>query len=914
MGDLDKSNPDPNKKPSLGVDKLEWAKWFVDHGFAIFPVDPDTKKAVVKEWQRYSTTPLTDEEKAKYLKMIAEGYNYAVPGGQKGLVVLDFEDKELLKNWLSDAFSELCGKTLCVDTVHGGVHVYVTADEIPPQKFNPVFVKENRGIADLQSFSSYVVGPGSCVQHSKCESGKCTWKGQDYTTCYTHINNNEIGKVDLKGLLTFLAERGKELGVELSKSAQTWLGQKKDHKTKVKPEDLEKLAKEMAKYDQFKGKTVEATREEVCNVLESELANVDSEKAEQTLGLAHAVICEGKRYTDVNVKNGKGEADRSRIDWVVLNVLLSHGVTNLSTLLKIMPEDSKIFEQKGGEQYLALTLRKAWEKAKPALEFKIKTHGKGEREARKIAKVIITDYIMKRFKIRTFYRNTGHNQAIVGVFIWSKKRGAFVPFDKELRTLIRNTAEMLGIRSEEGFTKLNMGGVDDVYDEIKDLTLTEYPEEPLRIAFKNGTLEWTEKGAKWYDVTERTPNEFAFYFLPWEVRFEELEKFADKEITIEDVEQLARRLCPKTLEAFRAWVDEKWIALFEIVGYTLYPEIKFRKAFMLVGEGKNGKSTFINLVKDILGDYAKDISPRELFDSQNRFIVSNLYHKLANAVAESKDYTIDDMDRFKRLTGGDWFTADVKFKDPITFKNIAKLIVASNNMPYLRDNNDKAFWHRWLIIEFPHQFLDDDTWVRRTFTKEELNGMVTVSLLAFMRVIQHRRFDYEQSEREVMEMWLSKTDSVFAFINASIKEGIMTLDAKNADLWAPRVDLYRLYKSYCVDQGFRGVGTKSFARKLREYFGITTTKKNVNGKRIRAFAGISVDESAKERLVQEDNLSNMDPFFEYVKRSNGQVKEYWEIVQDFDGNKVKANAFLMWCTRKRFCYQHDLDRWEIRTW
>jgi len=138
----------------------------------------------VKEWQRYSTTPLSDEEKTKYLKIIEEGYNYAVPGGQKGLVILDFEDKEILKAWLGEtALNELCSKTFCVDTVHGGIHVYVTADEIPDHKFNPLFVKENRGIVDLQSRNSYVVGPGSCINHKQCESDKCTWKGQDYTTC-----------------------------------------------------------------------------------------------------------------------------------------------------------------------------------------------------------------------------------------------------------------------------------------------------------------------------------------------------------------------------------------------------------------------------------------------------------------------------------------------------------------------------------------------------------------------------------------------------------------------------------------------------------------------------------------------------------------------------------------------------------
>jgi len=586
------------------------------------------------------------------------------------------------------------------------------------------------------------------------------------------------------------------------------------------------------------------------------------------------------------------------------------GVTNLSILEQLLPQDSKVFAPKW-DKYFIHTLKKAWNFAKPALEFQAQAKGKSEREAKKIAKSIITSIILKLYNIKTFYNTTGHNQAIIGVFAWDKKKGIFTPFDKELRKTIREISELLGIRRDiTSLAQLSKRDVDDVFDEIKDLTLTPLPKEPLRIAFRNGTLEWTDTGVTWYDVKERTPKQYAFYYLPFDLKFDEIEKFQNKEITVEDVEQLARRLCPKTLEVFKAWVDEKWITLFEIIGYTLYPEIKFRKAFMLVGEGNNGKSTFINLVKEILGDYAENISPRELFDSQNRFIVSNLYHKLANAVAESKDYTIDDMDRFKRLTGGDWFTADVKFKDPIKFKNIAKLIIASNNMPHLRDTNDKAFWHRWVIIEFPHQFPDDDTWFRRTFTDEEKNGIITVALLAFIRVVQQRHFDFEQSEKEVMDIWLSKIDKVYSFIKTYTEKGVITVDPRNADLWVKRSDLYNMYKDYCLDIGEREVGRKAFARALREYFGVITVLKNIDGKRVRAFVGIAVNKIEKARLsLSQENL--LDEFINYIKNNNGVIKEFWEIVKDFGDDKAKANRFVTWCLKKGFCDQRGINAFEI---
>ncbi|BCU70814.1 phage/plasmid primase, P4 family [Stygiolobus caldivivus] len=894
-------------------ERLQWAKRFIEHGFAIFPIDPQSKKAVIKEWEKYSSQPLSEEERQKFLKMVEEGHNYAVPGGQHGLVVLDFEDKELLKAWISEnELNKLCKNTLCVNTPHGGIHVYVTADEIPEHKFNPVFTKDGKGIADLQSFKSYVLGPESCINHKQCNTDKCKWKGQDYTTCYTPINNNKIMKADLKGLLKFLAEKGKRLGIELSSSARAWVSGGTSNEVE---DDLEKLKEEMAKYDRFKGKTVEAIREEVCKEISKELEELKgkddkkSKKWSTILTTAKSVVCDGKTYADIGI-------DRSRGDWAFFRALLTHGVTNLEVFEHLLPSDSKVFAPKWDKYYIH-TLKKAWELSKPALEFQAKAKGKKEKEAKKIAKSIITGAILRLHKIKTFYQVTGHNQAVIGVFKWDKKKGVYTPFDKGLRKEIREIAEMLEIRSfDRTLAQLSKRDVDDIFDEIKDLTLTPLPKEPLRIAFKNGTLEWTDKGIIWYDAKERSPKVYSFYYLPWEVKFEEIEKFMNKEITVKDIEELASRLCPKNLETFKQWVDDKWVLLFEVIGYTFYPEIKLRKAFMLVGSGGNGKSTYINLIKKILGDYAVSISPRELFDPQNRFIVGNLYHKLANAVAESKNYTIEDMDRFKRLTGGDWITADVKFKDPITFKSIAKLVIASNNMPAVRDTDDKAFWHRWVLVEFPHEFKDNDIWVDKIFTEEEINGIVTTSIVAISRVFQVGHFDFEQSEKEVMDLWLSHIDSVYSFMKTYAERGILTVDPRNGDLIVEKKKLYKMYRGYCSAMGFRGVGPNSFSRKLREYFNISTDRKVVgyeDGKPIRKkfLVGIGINElEAYRQLNHEVTVDEVKVFLNYIKENNNVIKEFREIVQDF-GDRDKANRFIKFCQDHKFCEPRGVEAFEI---
>jgi putative DNA primase/helicase len=831
--------------------------------------------------------------------MIEKGYNYAVPGGQNGLVILDFESKDLLKEWIGEKeLNDLCNSTLCVETPHGGLHIFLIADEVPPKKFNPLFEKDGKTIADLQSFNSYVVGPGSCINHKHCQTDKCPWKGQDYVTCYVPINNNEIARVkDLKGLLKVLAEKGKRLGIELGTSARIWVEGGYD-------ETLKNLKEELKKYDS--GKTVEKIREEICSKARNELIR--------------KTICEGKTYSEIGI-------DRSRGDWRLIVYLMKHGITDPDKILQFLPADSKAKsnEKWQAENYFTVTLIKAWKIAKKYIELK-----KNLTRAEKITEIkaeiqeTVSEIILRKYKIKTFYQVNNESDAIIGIFRWNKKRGIYEPFENRLRKLVRNEIEFIQSmivsdsareKKKVQMVKVLSSVVDSIIDEIRDKTLTPLPKEPLRIAFPNVTLEWRD--GKPVIIEDRDERFFAFHYIPHKIKVEELKKASDKvvqkgEIGIEDIEELARRVCPKSLEAFKAWVGDKWVVLFEIIGYTLYPGVKFKKAFMLLGDTDAGKTTFINLVQDLLGESNYSAEPiGKLFNPNNRFEEINLFHKLANLTSETKEYSIEDIDRFKRLTGGDPITADVKFKKPITFTPYAKLIVASNKLPDVKDRNDNAFWRRWLIVEFPNKFPNDDDWYYRTFTGGEKEGILTVSIMAITRVFLQKRFDFEQTPEQVMGMWLANIDSVYSFVKTYVEKGVLVLDPRNGDLWVKRRDLYDMYKDYCLDQGFRGVGKKAFARKLREYFGITTEKKNVNGKRIRAFVGIAINETEKARGEQgRENL--LDEFINYVKNNNGVIKEFKDIVLDF-GDQAKANRFVSWCLKHGFCDQRGIDSYEIHT-
>jgi putative DNA primase/helicase len=854
------------------MDKLQWAKWFVEHGFAIFPIDPESKKPVIKEWQKYSTAPLSDEEKKQYLEMIKNGYNYAVPGGQRNLVILDFEDKELLKAWIGEkALNIWCSRTLCVETPHGGLHFYGIADEVPEHKFNPVFEKDGKGIADLQSYNSYVVAPGSCINHKHCNSDKCPWKGQDYTTCYIPVSN-KMGKINLRDLLKFLAKNGKKLGIELSSSARVWLfGEKKEETD----EDFAELRRELLRRDS--GKSIDKIRNEICS--------------KETDKLIKEVVCQGKNYADVGV-------DRSRGDWRVILYLLKHGVTDPDKILQLLPGDSKAKENEKWDtkKYFMLTLSNAWAIAKKYLDAK-KVSKEDKSQARGLLIEAIAEEIMREHRLVTFKQNDQVKEWIIGLFIFNRDKGIFEPYDVTIEKDINEKLEEYDKDFPLGSDKSRV--IRNIKEEIMRRTLKPLVKEPMRIAFKNSTLEWTDNDIIWYNAKERSPKVYAFHYIPWSVKIEEIEKFQGKEITVQTIEDLARRVCPKTLETFKQWVDDKWVLLFEVIGYTLYPKYVFNKAVLLTGSGSNGKSTFLNLLLRILGrNNVSAVSLKRIVEG-DKFASIELYHKLANISSELFQFRVTNTDLFKKLTGEDYVEGQKKFKDPIYFVNYAKLINATNELPVVKDQT-YGFWRRWIVIEFPHQFEEDPTFFEKTFTNEEIEGVITVSILAFARVLQRKKFDFEDSSADIKEKWERASDSVYAFIKDLIESGRAEYDPRNGDLFTPVKEFYQAYVNWCEENDRKPEAQSTVTKRLEAKFRITKDRKKINGERVWCYVGIRLkkDENG-DSTVGGDNNDTLDNLF---KQYSGTVWSRKDLQNELG---LRAYELLDFCEKRNMCHWID---------
>jgi len=165
--------------------------------------------------------------------------------------------------------------------------------------------------------------------------------------------------------------------------------------------------------------------------------------------------------------------------------------------------------------------------------------------------------------------------------------------------------------------------------------------------------------------------------------------------------------CPRWLAFLRKAMasDEEMIGYLQrTVGYAATASTREQVAFILWGGGANGKSTFLEVVKAALGEYAVSTkgasimagSRPESGGSPDPQIIALVGSRMVIAV-ETDEFGKLDEGRVKSLTGGDTITARDLHAKPINFQPTFKLFLATNHKPRIR-GTDNGIWRRIHLI------------------------------------------------------------------------------------------------------------------------------------------------------------------------------------------------------------------------
>lgn len=147
------------------------------------------------------------------------------------------------------------------------------------------------------------------------------------------------------------------------------------------------------------------------------------------------------------------------------------------------------------------------------------------------------------------------------------------------------------------------------------------------------------------------------------------------------------------------------------VGYSLTGATSEQCAFFLYGTGRNGKSTFLDIIRDIFGDYAANIQPETIMvrSNQSTAINSDIARlkgaRLVTSVEPNEGVRINE-GLLKQLTGDDTVTARKLYGDEFEFKPEFKLWMATNHKPVIR-GTDTGIWRRIHMIPFTVQIPEE---------------------------------------------------------------------------------------------------------------------------------------------------------------------------------------------------------------
>ena len=287
-------------------------------------------------------------------------------------------------------------------------------------------------------------------------------------------------------------------------------------------------------------------------------------------------------------------------------------------------------------------------------------------------------------------------------------------------------------------------------------------------------------------------------------------------------------LLDHTLDRLACNDPEVRALLEEMVGYCLYRRNELGKAFILIGDKSNGKSTFLHVVKNMLGD--SNIASLDLKELGDRFKTAELFGKLANIGDDIGDEFIANASVFKKLVTGDRVNVERKGQDPFEFNNYAKFLFSANNIPRMKDKTG-AVQRRLVIVPFDAKFTPNDPDFR-PFIKDELceqdsmEYLIVLGLKALKSVLGKAQFTTSKRVQGQLDEYEQNNNPIIGFIQEVGLDGIVN-EATNT--------VYRRYKEYCIANNFQALSAIEFSRQICKRCGFVTDAKYIKCKKTRVF-------------------------------------------------------------------------------
>lgn len=246
------------------------------------------------------------------------------------------------------------------------------------------------------------------------------------------------------------------------------------------------------------------------------------------------------------------------------------------------------------------------------------------------------------------------------------------------------------------------------------------------------------------------------------------------------------------------------------VGYSLTAKTTERAIFLLYGKGRNGKSTFLETIRALIGDYAMR-TPTETLLQKDRGAIPNDIARLKGArfviASETDEGKTLAASKLKELAGGDMVSARFLRAEYFEFMPTFKIWIGTNHKPTVRDSS-QAIWDRIKLIPFAIRIPDGEQDPHLIDElKTELPGILNWAL-AGCREWVATGLGIAASVTVATNEYRAEQDQIGNFLAECC---ILTHVA-----FVSKSELYGAYKRWCEDSQEFVIRKKTFGQRLAD--------------------------------------------------------------------------------------------------
>ena len=252
------------------------------------------------------------------------------------------------------------------------------------------------------------------------------------------------------------------------------------------------------------------------------------------------------------------------------------------------------------------------------------------------------------------------------------------------------------------------------------------------------------------------------------------------------------------------------VYLHKLFGYCLTGLTLEQFINLFFGSGANSKSTIIESVRYVLGDYARQTTFDTFLERQNEGIRNDLARlkgaRLVTGIEMEQGRKLAEA-VMKQLTGGDTITARFLHREHFEFRPTFKIILAANHKPIIR-GTDYALWRRVRLVPFtvsiPEAEQDKNLAEKLRAEADAILAWLVEGCLLWQR----EGLEPPDAVCAATSTYKDESDVLFEFIEDRCETGPL-FQVSNAAL-------YEAYTLWASDNHERALSKKGFTNRLSE--------------------------------------------------------------------------------------------------